>query len=249
MSEQIKTGPQLYKRNEYGLLENANYQFNEDGSVNWRAMIPNEFLYVNAERFKGEDVPTSVEGLKDNQLLILLGGIKYLAKIRGFKSVEFDVSHVDSNYVAAKCRIRWSANYETIDEVVYEEVANATSDNTNDFCLKFLETIACNRAFVRCVRNFLNVNIVGADELDNSKNSNSPHEADPKSKTAFTPTAMLENAVLEKLGVDFNGFKNGKLKELWRSDVYKNEDAKNWQSFADIPTKEARKLLAILKKD
>ena len=29
-------GPDLYKRNEYGLLDNVDYIFNEDGSVDWR---------------------------------------------------------------------------------------------------------------------------------------------------------------------------------------------------------------------
>ncbi len=38
-----------YKRNEFGLLEGVEYKFNEDGSVNWRAMIKPEHLYPNRE--------------------------------------------------------------------------------------------------------------------------------------------------------------------------------------------------------
>jgi len=37
-------GPDVYQRDEYGLLENVNYIFNGDGSVNWRSMIKPEFL-------------------------------------------------------------------------------------------------------------------------------------------------------------------------------------------------------------
>ena len=54
--------------------------------------------------------------------------------------------------------------------LIYSDTANATLDNTDSFCAKFLETIACNRAFVRCVRNYLGVHIVGADEIDKSEN-------------------------------------------------------------------------------
>ena len=35
-------GPKNYQRDEHGLLKNVQYVFNEDGSVNWRAMIKEE---------------------------------------------------------------------------------------------------------------------------------------------------------------------------------------------------------------
>ena len=44
-----KYGPDIYKRNEHGLLENVDYTFKEDGSIDWRAMIKPEFLYPNKE--------------------------------------------------------------------------------------------------------------------------------------------------------------------------------------------------------
>jgi hypothetical protein len=47
MSENTIYGPEVYKRNDYGLLSNATYLFNEDGSVDWRSMIKDEFLYPN----------------------------------------------------------------------------------------------------------------------------------------------------------------------------------------------------------
>jgi hypothetical protein len=87
-------GPDVYKRNGHGLLENAEYIFNEDGSVNWRAMIKPEFLYPNKGWFEARNkaVPTSSEGLDDKQLLIMLGGIKELAKMRGYHNVDFTVN-------------------------------------------------------------------------------------------------------------------------------------------------------------
>ena len=86
-------GPDLWKRNEHGLLESVDYEFNKDGSVNWRAMINSEHLYPNKEHFEMRKmpVPESIEGLEDNQLLIKLGGIKELLKLRGVKSVGYSV--------------------------------------------------------------------------------------------------------------------------------------------------------------
>ena len=40
-------GPKHYQRDEHGLLKNVQYVFNEDGSVNWRAMIKEEHLFPN----------------------------------------------------------------------------------------------------------------------------------------------------------------------------------------------------------
>jgi len=88
-----KYGPDIYKRNEHGLLENVNYTFNDDGSVDWRAMVKPEFLYPNKDWFvrRNKPLPDSIEGLEDKQLLIMLGGIKELAKLRGYTSIDFDV--------------------------------------------------------------------------------------------------------------------------------------------------------------
>ena len=255
MSEKKIYGPDVYKRNEHGLLENVDYEFNEDGSVNWRAMIKEEFLYPNKDWFasRKKDIPTSVEGLSDKQLLIMLGGIKELAKMRGYSTVAFDVTQPSDGYVTAKCTINWDKNYETQDEVAYQDYANATLANTDNFCAKFLETIACNRAFVRCVRNYLNIHIVGADEIDKSKGANNSNtvEDDASSDSAMlplTPAGTLQKALDEDNGVkSFDDFKS-LLRTFWKEEIYKNEEAANWKSYDDIPAKECRKLIAICKK-
>jgi hypothetical protein len=249
-----------YKRNEHGLIDSVLYQFNEDGSVDWRKMVKDEFLYPNKGFFecRKQPVPTSIEGLKDNQLLIMLAGIKELAKLRGFTGVSYEVNHVSESYVVAKCSINWICNYETENAygvgVTYEDVANATLANTDDFCAKFLETIACNRAFVRCVRNFLNVHIVGADEIDKSKSpSNSSSESIESTgydnnTVPVTPTGILEKTLREKHGVvDFEGAKVI-FRKLWAANEYRGEGVKVWKDFSDIPAKEARILLPLVNK-
>ena len=247
-------GPNLYQRDEHGLLKVVVYHFNEDGSVDWRSMIKPEFLYPNKGWFdiRNQPVPTSTEGLKDNQLLIMLGGIKDLARLRGFNSVRFSTER-EEDYVTAKCTIQWNGNYETNGSLItYEDIANATGENTDDFCYKFLETIACNRAFVRCVRNFLNINIVGADEIDKSGNRSSSRESTAEnmvpSNTPITPSGLLEKTLRDKHNVEsFDGFKDV-LRNLWKKGSYLNENVKEWSSYSDISAKEARILISILSK-
>ena len=237
-----------YSRDKHGLLKNIDYVFNEDGSINYRAMVKPEFLYVNKGYFEkwGKEIPTSIEGLSDNQLLIKLGGTKELAKIRGYLSVAYDLSG-DKGYVVARCKIEWLPNYETGGESIgFEEFANASVDNTDEFCHKFLETIACNRAFTRCVRNFLNINIVGDDEIDKSDKSLSVDSSENGNDlSVLKPQGTLEKVANEKGITSYEAFVPW-LREQWKSETYKNEDAKNWTKYSDIPTKECRKLLALL---
>ena len=242
-----KEGPELFQRNENGLLKNTQYIFNEDGSVNWRAMIKDEHLFPNKSWFelRKKDVPRSIEGLADHQLLIKLSGIKELARLRGFKDVRYNMVKCEDHHVAVSCSITFIPNYETSNESIsFEDMANATIDNTNSFAKKFLETIACNRAFVRCVRNFLNVHIVGDDEIDKS---------DPKQQEAqsndLTPSGFLKKELKENHGIsDYQSFLP-LLRDLHKSKKISisTEVIKTWNDFSDISPKDCRVLLGALK--
>lgn len=248
MSKNKLYGPDLWKRNEHGLLESVEYEFNKDGSVNWRAMISPEHLYPNKDHFEMRKmpVPDSIDGLEDNQLLIKLGGIKELAKLRGFHNVTYDITESSDSRVVVQCMINWIENYEGAygHTQTFTSIANATTHNTNGFAAKFLECIAENRAFVRTVRNFLGIHIVGADEIDSSKNK-SPIVSPPSPSGAkdISPQGILK----EKAGVSFDSFKN-KLRELYKEQLYTNdpEVIKEWSNYKDIPAKECRKLLKLL---
>ena len=248
-----------YSRSKDGLLKSVEYEYNEDGSVNWRAMVDPKHLFPNKSWFEARNkpLPKSIEGLQDNQLLIKLAGIKELAKLRGYNSVRYDVIKCEKDHVSIKCEINWIPNFENpLNEsdfvpasTHFEDVANATTDNTSSFATKFLETIAANRAFVRCVRNFLNVHIVGDDEIDKSNGMPQHPETDdvPEPLKKLTPNGVLENLCQSKLKCEsFNGFKD-KLREMWTLDLYRNEEAKEWTSFDSIPAKEARMLINIIK--
>jgi hypothetical protein len=234
-----------------GLLSNISYIFNEDSSINWRAMIKPEYLYANKDWFDSRklDTPLSIEGLADNQLLIKLGGLKDLARIRGFNSVSYEVIKSEKDYVVVKCKINWIGNFETGGmPIEFEDMANASLENTSDFCAKFLETIATNRAFVRCVRNFLNIHIVGDDEIDKSKNKTKISESTENIQIDgdISPQNLLKKHATKKLSVvSFEDFKQ-KLRDMWTSESYQNPEAKNWNSFKDIPARECRKLISII---
>ena len=185
--------PKITTRNKYGLLENIhiNYIYNEDGTINWRKMVKTEYLVPNRQKTQ----ETDVSKLEDKDLLILLGGIKELAQIRGYTKVEYKVVAAAENYFATSCRITWTPNYETSDkEIVFEALADASFNNTKSFARFFLAAIAENRAFVRCVRNFLKINIVSQEELGDVKildDSNS--QENPTS-----PYALLEKVMKDK---------------------------------------------------
>ena len=230
------TPPKLVTRNNYGLIEDQtlNYVFNDDGTINWRRMVKAEHLVPNRQKTQ----ETDVSKLQDKDLLILLGGIKELAQIRGYTSVEYKVVAASENYFATSCRITWLPNYETGGkEVVFESLADATLNNTKSFARFFLAAIAENRAFVRCVRNFLKINIVSQEELGEAKlldDSLSVNE------NPTSPQSLLEKVMKEK-GVNFDTLKKRLIKE-------KFENAENLNSITDISKVKIFELIDRLKK-
>ena len=238
-------GPGRFKRNSFGLLDNVDYTFDDDGSVNWRSMIKDEHLFPNKSWFdmRRKDMPRTIDGLGDHQLLIKLSGIKELAKLRGFSDVAYEVVKCEPDHVAVICRVTFFPNYETGGKaVVFQDMANATLNNTSNFATKFLETIACNRAFVRAVRNFLNVHIVGDDEIDKST---APAPI-ANTNMGLTPSSMVEGLAKEKLScANFEEFRTV-LRDWWQSGKYKNNDVKDWNDYDDIPAAQARILMKLI---
>ena len=124
-------------------------------------------------------------------------------------------------------------------------MANATVYNTSSFAQKFLETIAANRAFVRCVRNFLNIHIVGADEIDSSNGKSLP-SASLETPSCGPLSVLMKHLDLDNTEEDFKSFKEV-LRGFWKSKKYQNKEAADWSSWEDIPTAEIRSLIKICK--
>jgi hypothetical protein len=217
-----------FSRDEYGLLECVNYIFNEDNTINWRGMINKEYLVPNRDTFKNQkDVnlkELDVLTLQDNQLLILLAGIKELAQIRGYKNVRYDVIQAQPDYVAVKCTIDWLSNYETSNqEVSFSALADAHLDNTKDFAKNFLMAIAENRAFIRAVRSFLKINIVGNDEMGKT----TPIDTEVESSLIATQPIALLQKTMEEYKVSFEQIKERAVQK-------KMEGADAWVNIKDI---------------
>lgn len=217
-----------FRRDSNGLLECVEYTFNKDNTINWRAMINKEFLVPNRDAFKNQkDVnlkEIDISILPDNQLLILLAGIKELAQIRGYLNVNYNVIQAQPDYVAVKCTINWTPNYETnMEPVSFSALADAHLDNTKDFAKNFLMAIAENRAFIRTVRSFLKINIVGNDEM--GKTTHVDTEIEPNTLVT-QPVALLEKTMKEH-SLSFEQIKERAIqKKMDGSDV--------WTSVQDI---------------
>ncbi len=222
-------------RNEDGLINGVDYLFTEDGLIDWRKMVKPEHLVPNKDRTSETDVTK----LKDYQLIILLGGIKELAQIRGFTDVKYEIVSPHHEYVAATCSISWIPNYETEGrEVTFSAIGDASPRNTNSFASNFLGPIAENRAFVRCVRNFLKINIVGKEELGGADAPpTATNTSMATSDTSMDPRSMLQ-AVMNEKGVSFE-----KLKAKLGSEGF---DAV--ESLSDIPKLKTFELIERLKK-
>jgi hypothetical protein len=228
--------PNVITRNKYGLIDdiNLNYIFNDDGAINWRKMVKTEHLVPNRQKTQ----ETDVSKLQDKDLLILLGGIKELAQIRGYTKVEYNVVSATESYFATSCRITWIPNYETDGrEIVFEALADASCNNTKSFARFFLAAIAENRAFVRCVRNFLKINIVSQEELGDAKLLD---EAVTIQDNPTSPHVLLEK-VMKDRGVTFEALKNKLIKE-------KFDNAENLNNINDIAKVKIFELIDRIKK-
>jgi hypothetical protein len=243
--QETKTSDLTFKRDQNGLLVNKKYEFTEDGLVNWRKMIDAKYLVPNLSKFPTgtENKSLNINDLEDSQLLILLGGIKDLANIRGYSKVQYNVFNCDQRHVAVSCKITWIPNFETDNrEVEFESLADAHLENTKSFAKDFLMAIAENRAFVRSVRNFLRINILGSDELGESKGQSVIHTesgSEPQI-SASHPANVLKDAML-KANISFETMKETLIKEGVA-------EAEAWTSVSEIPHKIIFSLIQRIKK-
>ena len=225
-------------RDSQGLLKGVDYKFTDEGLIDWRKMLSDKWLYPNpSKNLSTQDVSK----LKDTDLCILLGGIKELAQIRRYTNIKYDVTCPSSDYVIANCTITWVPNFETEDkEVSFSSLGDASPNNTDNFARQYLAPIAENRAFVRCVRNFLRINIVAQDELAKRFKDGNFQVSTPQQAEVASPTALLEKLMKEK-GVDFQRVKNRLVRQKYK-------DADKIESIKEIPALKIFELIEDLNK-
>jgi hypothetical protein len=226
--------PFPFTRNDFGLLKHVNYTFNQDGTINWRAMVKKEHLVFNRqmteeiEKKYGKPLSElSVTEVEDRYLLILLAGLKELSQLRGFTSVTYKFDAIAGFGVAAVCKITWIPNYETgSTEITFEAMADASSRNTTGFAKNYLMAIAENRAFVRAIRNFLRIHVVGQDEVGTTEEA---------ATTSVSPHSVLKQ-LLDVRGIMFEKMQNKLIAE-------KYEGAESWKQLEDIPEEKVYELM------
>lgn len=180
-----------YKRDQYGLMKNVEYIFNEDGSVNWKKMVDPQFVYPNEKWFtdRKQPIPETAEGLEDEQCIISLAGFKKLLSLRGYSSQTFSVINDKDGVVSVKCSITFSPNYETSgQEVIKEDIASAGTFNVDPEFINYVHTIAANRALCRTIRSFLNIHVVSKEEL---ADKTAEKDVAVSKATDITPLSMM----------------------------------------------------------
>tara|TARA_R110002051_G_scaffold303473_1_gene372356 strand:+ start:2401 stop:3150 length:750 start_codon:yes stop_codon:yes gene_type:complete len=229
-------------RNSGGLItdDSIKYHFTEDGLIDWRKMVKDCYLYPNPSKNISE---TDISKLDDRDLCILLGGLKELAQVRGYVSVNYDVVAPSPDYVIATCTITWIPNYETENkEVVYSAIGDSSLNNTTGIGgIYYLATTAENRAFARCIRSFLRINVVSREEL--AKGFLKPKANDSSSGVssgAASPASLLEET-MKKKGVPFSQIKIKLVEEGI-------PDAEEMSSVNDIPKDKIFELINRIKK-
>jgi hypothetical protein len=233
----------LIKRDQDGLIEGIEYHFDGNGLISWKDMIPAEFLYVNPDlkrRDKLEkkynksynDIHPIEDHVDDTDLVMTLGATKYLLRLRGYNKISSIIQSSNENYASVSCSIDFIPNFESEGRnIVYSENACAHSGNTNGFGQRYLVEMATNRSLARCVRNFLNINIVSKEELGGNI---APQEEESKTITP-DPIKML-NGILSERGLSFEDLKKDYSKI-----------SEKWQSLSDIPKTKIFEIMGKLK--
>lgn len=219
-----------FTRNEAGLLEGVNYIFDASGKIDWRKMVKPEFLAPNSQKTD----ETDISKLEDSDLLILLAGLKNLADLRGYHSVRFLPITSTETYCSIICQIEWTGNFETGGHrIIFESVADASPNTTEDFGKYYLAAIAENRAFARCVRNFLRINIVSKEEIGKSSSK--------RKYTKNSQHAQILQQLMDEKGLNFDHIKEKLIAENY-------PDAQDVNCLEDISKEKLFDLISRLKK-
>jgi hypothetical protein len=240
--------PKLITRNEYGLIHGVNYIFTEDGRVDWKAMIPKKHFVLNSQKEKeiqeltGKPiVEVTVDEVEDKHLLLLLSGIKYIAALRGFSKVEYSQPSIGSHgEVSVACKITWIPNYETENrEVVFTGLGDATTNNAKPiFDVYYLTAFAENRSFIRSVKNFLQIQVLGYEEVKEAKHTAPKSDENSNAVLGTKPIDSLISKAKQK------GLTWLKLTEI-ASECKESlsSDYLEWKTYKDIPAKDIYILL------
>lgn len=229
-------------RNDLGLIIGVDYKYTESGLIDWKAMVPLEYLYVNnsADRIgdiearygkSASDIDIEKDDVKDSDLVISLSGIKYLLKLRGYDELTYSTFSSNEDYAAVSCSITFKANFETEGLAVkFQDNACAHHNNTFSWYSKYLLEAATNRSMCRCVRNFLGIQIVSKEELGSGTKEPNADKVDDKAMR----TEKLRGAMSE-VGLTWEQLKQKISKAQVEKGAYKNLNLSKTNGIEDLP--------------
>jgi len=202
---------------------------NADSLVDWRALISKRYLILSQNAFAkiGIDIDAlsqeEADKLKETadpkQIFISLGGFRELAEKRGISEVRYDMIFRDSDLAVYRCTIHFEPNEENPNGVIYCGVGGASPLNTEPNFVKYLDSIAENRAFIRAVRNYFRIESLGQEEVE-------PEQKVEVSKINPLPAGKLQE-VMEKYNMSFED-----LKVFGEASQY---EWKDWKHVGEIP--------------
>lgn len=243
--------PVTIERNEHGLL-NIDYKFKEDGTVDWFKMIDKNGVYIKPlkpedknvlEQKHGklvQELDPIEDGVEEKYLAVTLFGLRKLAKIRGFRSLDFEIKESNHDYASVICNINWIGNYETLNEdIYYAAAASVVLETTNFMTKNFLVETASNRAEARAIRNFLGINVVSREELP----SNASLEEAQEPANPSNPKTILNKKLSEK------GFGTGDFEKLKAKLVEIGDNSfSEYTTYKDVPSSRYFELIGLLNK-
>ncbi len=209
----------------------------------WKSLIPAKYIEISSEwlskngidpsKFEAGNKEELQERCGEENLIIRLAGFKHLAHIRGLKSVSYDIRTFDKERVSAVCNLRFTECQLTKEdgskvyfpEQEFHGVANANIENTSYPFSNFLESMAENRAFIRAVKTALNINILGAEELEIKQIAATNLLSDDG---CVSPQESL-GLMLAGIGKSFTDLKINLKNKKW-------ENHEDWNDFSDIPS-------------
>lgn len=215
-----------------------------DADIDWYSLIPEKYIVINKSNFerRNKPVPTSLADVEDKDKLILLMGFRYIADLRGFSSLTYHPFCVQKDFVSIACEIEWTPLTPCDIPRTSQGLGDAKRENVGSFVGEYLTPIAENRSFVRCVRNFLRIPVLGQDEIGDSstQTATQPTVAQEQAISPTSPHFVLNKILNEKDKTSTQLYK-------WYKKKHPDFEGVEWQNVTDIPNQIALELISLLK--
>lgn len=244
--------PLRFRRNpNTGLELDREYRYTEEGLIDWRAMVPPQYLYVASEHEakvvaqQGKPIgEIDILAVPDEWLRIRVAGLNYLAHLRGVRSCTYPTFQATDTFASAVCQMTFIGNVETgMCDETWSGAGSARRTSMDLKMLPYMETFAENRAFGRCVKRALQINILSDIETGgkggkaNEEDDLVAEAADSVAPSGFEPNHHLADKCRAQK-VTFEALRTSALRLYQQppEDVSKRlkADPATWTSFDSI---------------